>query len=201
VLGDRAVRREGVGIPGVPGAPRGSRAISVHEGPGGLEDVRNAPAAGGGGNRPLHAQRRPRDPPGVIDFYDRGGGDDPRKSPVLRPLGLSKEEKESLREFLATGFRAGCRTRARPPSPESLAVTRDEALRRGGTRVNSTDASGGNSQETWRRLADGELSWEALRMRARLLEGIRGFFRERDSSRWTLRSRRRTRTSTRISSR
>jgi lysyl-tRNA synthetase class 2 len=37
----------------------------------------------------------------------------------------------------------------------------------------------GTGQETWRRLADGELSWEALRMRARLLEGIRGFFRER----------------------
>jgi len=40
----------------------------------------------------------------VIDFYDRGGGDDPKKSPVLRPLGLSREEKESLREFLATGL-------------------------------------------------------------------------------------------------
>jgi len=40
----------------------------------------------------------------VIDFYDRGGGDDPKKSPMLRPLGLSKEEKNSLREFLATGL-------------------------------------------------------------------------------------------------
>jgi cytochrome c peroxidase len=40
----------------------------------------------------------------VIDFYDRGGGDDPGKSPMLRPLGLSREEKESLREFLATGL-------------------------------------------------------------------------------------------------
>jgi len=26
---------------------------------------------------------------------------------------------------------------------------------------------------------DGELSWEALRARARILEGIRGFFRDR----------------------
>jgi elongation factor P--(R)-beta-lysine ligase len=34
-------------------------------------------------------------------------------------------------------------------------------------------------RETWRRLADGELSWEALRARARVLEGIRGFFRDR----------------------
>ena len=40
----------------------------------------------------------------VIDFFDRGGGDDPKKSPLLRPLGLSREEKESLREFLATGL-------------------------------------------------------------------------------------------------
>ncbi|HEX7519224.1 MAG TPA: hypothetical protein VF325_02995, partial [Candidatus Deferrimicrobium sp.] len=40
----------------------------------------------------------------VIDFFDRGGGDDPKKSPLLKPLGLSREEKESLREFLATGL-------------------------------------------------------------------------------------------------
>jgi len=40
----------------------------------------------------------------VVDFYDRGGGDDPKKSPMLRPLGLSKEEKESLLEFLATAL-------------------------------------------------------------------------------------------------
>jgi len=37
-------------------------------------------------------------------FFDRGGGGDPKKSPMLRPLGLSREEKESLREFLATGL-------------------------------------------------------------------------------------------------
>ena len=40
----------------------------------------------------------------VIEFYDRGGGDDPKKSPLLRPLGLTREEKESLREFLTTGL-------------------------------------------------------------------------------------------------
>ncbi|HEX7520054.1 MAG TPA: amino acid--tRNA ligase-related protein, partial [Candidatus Deferrimicrobium sp.] len=39
-----------------------------------------------------------------------------------------------------------------------------------------TEGGGG---ETWRRLADRELSWEALRTRARLLEGIRASFRER----------------------
>lgn len=37
----------------------------------------------------------------------------------------------------------------------------------------------GTERETWRRLADGELSWEALRARARVLEGIRAFFRDR----------------------
>ncbi len=51
----------------------------------------------------------------VIDFYDRGGGDDPKKSPLLRPLGLSREEKESLREFLATGLSGGD-TKIRPPA-------------------------------------------------------------------------------------
>lgn len=39
--------------------------------------------------------------------------------------------------------------------------------------------TGDNRQETGRRLADGELSWEALRARARILEGIRAFFRGR----------------------
>ncbi|MGB5196203.1 MAG: EF-P lysine aminoacylase EpmA [Candidatus Deferrimicrobium sp.] len=37
----------------------------------------------------------------------------------------------------------------------------------------------GGRWETWRRLADGELSWEALRTRARILEEIRAFFRDR----------------------
>jgi len=39
--------------------------------------------------------------------------------------------------------------------------------------------TGNRERETWRRLADGELSWEALRARARVLEGIRAFFRDR----------------------
>src|SRR5512140_1820566 len=37
----------------------------------------------------------------------------------------------------------------------------------------------GGRKETWRRLADGELSWEALRARARILGEIRSFFRDR----------------------
>ena len=37
----------------------------------------------------------------------------------------------------------------------------------------------GGRRETWRRIASGEMSWEALRARARALEGIRAFFRDR----------------------
>jgi len=51
----------------------------------------------------------------VVDFFDRGGGDDPEKSPLLRPLGLSKEEKELLREFLATALSGGM-SKIRPPA-------------------------------------------------------------------------------------
>jgi len=51
----------------------------------------------------------------VIDFFDRGGGDDPKKSPLLRPLGLSKEEKDLLREFLATALSGGM-SKFRPPA-------------------------------------------------------------------------------------
>lgn len=51
----------------------------------------------------------------VIDFFDRGGGDDPGKSPLLRPLGLSQEERKALLEFLATGL-SGEVTKIRPPA-------------------------------------------------------------------------------------
>jgi len=50
----------------------------------------------------------------VIDFYDRGGGDDPKKSPLLKPLGLSKNEKEALKDFLAGGL-SGTFPKIRPP--------------------------------------------------------------------------------------
>lgn len=36
----------------------------------------------------------------VIDFYNKGGGDDPRKSPLLQPLDLTKQEMNDLLEFL-----------------------------------------------------------------------------------------------------
>jgi lysyl-tRNA synthetase class 2 len=37
----------------------------------------------------------------------------------------------------------------------------------------------GDDKETWRRLADGELRWDALRARGRILAGIRRFFLDR----------------------
>lgn len=36
----------------------------------------------------------------VVDFYDGGGGGEPGKSPLLKPLGLTPEEKEALIAFL-----------------------------------------------------------------------------------------------------
>jgi len=36
----------------------------------------------------------------VIDFYDRGGIDNPGKDPLLQPLHLSLEEKQALEAFL-----------------------------------------------------------------------------------------------------
>ncbi|TRZ69353.1 MAG: photosynthetic protein synthase I, partial [Rhodocyclaceae bacterium] len=36
----------------------------------------------------------------VIDFYDRGGIDNPQRDPLLKPLGLSQEDKKALAAFL-----------------------------------------------------------------------------------------------------
>lgn len=36
----------------------------------------------------------------VVDFFDRGGGQSPQKSPLLQPLGLSEQEKTDLVAFL-----------------------------------------------------------------------------------------------------
>ncbi len=38
----------------------------------------------------------------VIDFYDQGGGDEPNKSPLLKSLGLTDQEKQDLVEFLGS---------------------------------------------------------------------------------------------------
>jgi len=36
----------------------------------------------------------------VVDFYDKGGGDGPNKSPLIRKLGLSEQDKKDLVAFL-----------------------------------------------------------------------------------------------------
>jgi cytochrome c peroxidase len=36
----------------------------------------------------------------VVDFYDKGGGPGPNKSPLIKPLGLSAQEKKDLVAFL-----------------------------------------------------------------------------------------------------
>lgn len=36
----------------------------------------------------------------VVDFYDQGGGDGPNKSPLVRKLGMSAQEKKDLAAFL-----------------------------------------------------------------------------------------------------
>ena len=38
----------------------------------------------------------------VVEFYDRGGIDNPQKDPLLKPLGLSPEEKKALAAFLGS---------------------------------------------------------------------------------------------------
>ncbi len=36
----------------------------------------------------------------VVNFYNKGGGDDPNKDPLIKPLGLSSSEKKDLVAFL-----------------------------------------------------------------------------------------------------
>ena len=36
----------------------------------------------------------------VVAFYNQGGGEDPNKSPLLKPLGLSEQEQADLVAFL-----------------------------------------------------------------------------------------------------
>ena len=49
----------------------------------------------------------------VVDFYDQGGGEDPGKSPLLQPLGLTEDEKFDLVEFLLS--LSGKEIRMNPP--------------------------------------------------------------------------------------
>lgn len=57
----------------------------------------------------------------VIDFYDRGGGDDPNQSPLIQPLNLTEDEKFELAEFLYS--LSGSEIRIQTPKlPEYQAV-------------------------------------------------------------------------------
>ena len=60
----------------------------------------------------------------IIDFYDRGGGGNSfgTKSPLLKPLGLTKEEKAALRAFLESlsGAEAKAETATAPPDYQTL---------------------------------------------------------------------------------
>ncbi len=49
----------------------------------------------------------------VIEFYDAGGGDHPGKSPLLKPLNLTDDEKWDLLEFLES--MSGDEIRMTPP--------------------------------------------------------------------------------------
>lgn len=53
----------------------------------------------------------------VIEFYDRGGGDDPNKSALMKPIGLSSEQKTALTEFLKSLSGDGARMDA-PKLPD-----------------------------------------------------------------------------------
>ena len=56
----------------------------------------------------------------VVEFYDRGGGAGPNKSPRIRPLGLNAEEKKALVAFL--GSMTGAKPAVTPVKPPAYAL-------------------------------------------------------------------------------
>jgi len=58
----------------------------------------------------------------VIEFYNEGGGDDPNKSPLLKPLGLTDDEQMDLLEFLES--LSGEEIRITPPELPAYEVIR-----------------------------------------------------------------------------
>jgi len=58
----------------------------------------------------------------VVDFYDQGGGQDPGKSPLLRPLRLSAQEKKDLLAFLLSLSSDKPIVVPRPALPEYAAI-------------------------------------------------------------------------------
>ncbi len=58
---------------------------------------------------------------GLIDFYDRGGGEDPNLDPLMVPLGLSAHEKRALAAFIKALDSLNPEVAdVRPVSPEDL---------------------------------------------------------------------------------
>ncbi len=54
----------------------------------------------------------------VIEFFNRGGGEDPNKSKLLKPLGLNEDEKQALEVFLRS--LSGSYPQVRAPRPPGL---------------------------------------------------------------------------------
>ena len=59
----------------------------------------------------------------VIEFYDQGGGDSDGKSPLLKPLGLTEDEKLDLLDFLES--MSGDEIRITPPELPKYATSED----------------------------------------------------------------------------
>ncbi len=69
----------------------------------------------------------------VIDFYDRGGNSNPWQSPLMRPLGLTAEEKDALLAFLHALDGSGPEDRGpRAFPPEALQGALPQCTRAGG---------------------------------------------------------------------
>jgi cytochrome c peroxidase len=60
----------------------------------------------------------------VVAFYNRGGGDDPRKTPLLKPLGLTASEQQDLVAFLRSLSSDRPILVERPDLPEYVSVTK-----------------------------------------------------------------------------
>jgi cytochrome c peroxidase len=65
----------------------------------------------------------------VVDFYDRGGGDDPRKSKLIYKLDLSAQEKADLVAFLKTLTGLVPKVEAPEMYPDSAAQASGEPVR------------------------------------------------------------------------
>jgi len=53
----------------------------------------------------------------VIDFFNKGGGDDPDKTSLMKPLNLTGDEKKSLEAFLKEALRGNLEIVKMPEVP------------------------------------------------------------------------------------